>query len=84
MTSGNPEIGVRIDCGGLGVNVHDQGSGRPVVLIHGSGPGVSAWANWRLVIPSLAKEFRVHRSRYGGLRVYGPAGGFHLQQGCLD
>jgi 2-hydroxymuconate-semialdehyde hydrolase len=59
MTSGNPEIGVRIDCGGLGVNVHDQGSGRPVVLIHGSGPGVSAWANWRLVIPSLAKEFRV-------------------------
>ncbi len=59
MTSGNPEIGVRIDCGGLGVNVHDQGSGRPVVLIHGSGPGVSAWANWRLVVPSLAKEFRV-------------------------
>ena len=59
MTSGNPEIGVRTDCGGLGVNVHDQGSGRPVVLIHGSGPGVSAWANWRLVIPSLAKEFRV-------------------------
>jgi len=59
MTSGNPEIGKRIDCGGLGVNVHDQGSGRPVVLIHGSGPGVSAWANWRLVIPSLAKEFRV-------------------------
>ena len=32
MTSGNPEIGVRIDCGGLGVNVHDQGSGQPVVL----------------------------------------------------
>lgn len=59
MTSGNPEIGKRIDCGGLGVNVHDQGSGRPVVLIYGSGPGVSAWANWRLVIPSLAKEFRV-------------------------
>ncbi|MGO9485723.1 MAG: alpha/beta fold hydrolase [Rhodomicrobium sp.] len=58
MGSGNPEIGKRIDCGVLGVNVHDRGSGRPVVLIHGSGPGVSAWANWRLVIPVLAKEFR--------------------------
>jgi 2-hydroxymuconate-semialdehyde hydrolase len=59
MESGNPEIGARIDCGGLGVNVHDHGGGRPVVLIHGSGPGVSAWANWRLIIPALAKEFRV-------------------------
>jgi 2-hydroxymuconate-semialdehyde hydrolase len=30
-----------------------------VLLIHGSGPGVSAWANWRLVMPVLAKERRV-------------------------
>jgi 2-hydroxymuconate-semialdehyde hydrolase len=59
MDGSNPEIGVTIDCGGLGTNVHDRGSGRPVVLIHGSGPGVSAWANWRLVIPGLAKQFRV-------------------------
>ncbi len=59
MDNGNPEIGKRADCGGLGVNFHDQGSGHPIVLIHGSGPGVSAWANWRLVIPGLAKEFRV-------------------------
>jgi 2-hydroxymuconate-semialdehyde hydrolase len=59
MANGNPEIGRRIDCGGLGVNVHDHGAGRPVVLIHGSGPGVSAWANWRLIIPALARDFRV-------------------------
>ena len=26
----------------------------PVLLLHGSGPGVSAWANWRLTIPALA------------------------------
>jgi 2-hydroxymuconate-semialdehyde hydrolase len=25
-------------------------------MIHGSGPGVSAWANWRLSIPVLSKE----------------------------
>ena len=31
----------------------------PVLMIHGSGPGVSAWVNWRLVIPELAKHRRV-------------------------
>jgi 2-hydroxymuconate-semialdehyde hydrolase len=30
-----------------------------VLLLHGSGPGVTAWANWRLTIPSLTAEFRV-------------------------
>jgi len=55
----NPEIGRRIRTGSFETNVHDVGSGAPVLLIHGSGPGVSAWANWRLVIPALAKARRV-------------------------
>jgi len=59
MKQENVEIGRSIECGGLRTNLHDLGTGKPVVLIHGSGPGVSAWANWRLVLPSLAKEFRV-------------------------
>ncbi|ASW98322.1 2-hydroxy-6-oxo-2,4-heptadienoate hydrolase [Mycobacterium intracellulare] len=29
------------------------------MLIHGSGPGVTAYANWRLTIPDLAKRYRV-------------------------
>jgi len=57
--SQNPEIGKRVQTGGFETNVHDVGNGAPVLLIHGSGPGVSAWANWRLVIPVLAKERRV-------------------------
>jgi 2-hydroxymuconate-semialdehyde hydrolase len=28
-------------------------------LIHGSGPGVTAYANWRLTMPVLAEKFRV-------------------------
>ncbi|WP_281063752.1 alpha/beta fold hydrolase [Sphingomonas sp. LaA6.9] len=44
---------------GLQTNYHDVGTGSPVVLIHGSGPGVSAWANWRLSIPELARHSRV-------------------------
>src|SRR5574343_1302321 len=55
----NPEIGTRIRTGGFETNVHDVGSGAPVMLIHGSGPGVSAWANWRQAIPALAKDRRV-------------------------
>jgi 2-hydroxymuconate-semialdehyde hydrolase len=55
----NPELGKRIRTGAFVTNVHDVGSGAPVLMIHGSGPGVSAWANWRLVMPALAKARRV-------------------------
>lgn len=43
----------------LDTNFQEAGSGRPVILLHGSGPGVSAWTNWRRVIPALAGEYRV-------------------------
>ena len=55
----NPEIAHSIDAAGLRTNYHDSGSGAPVLLIHGSGPGVSAWANWRTVMPALAERARV-------------------------
>ena len=55
----SPEIGKSILVNGINVNYHDQGSGFPITLIHGSGPGVSAWANWRLIIPVLAQQARV-------------------------
>jgi 2-hydroxymuconate-semialdehyde hydrolase len=55
----SPEIGKSVVANGIKTNVHDLGSGSPVVLLHGSGPGVTAWANWRLLMPELAKKFRV-------------------------
>ena len=55
----NPEIAGSVIAAGIRTNVHDIGSGPPVLLIHGSGPGVSAWANWRLVMPELAQQARV-------------------------
>lgn len=55
----NPEIGSTVDAGGIATNYHRAGDGPPVVLIHGSGPGVSAWANWRLNIPALAEQHTV-------------------------
>ena len=55
----NPEIGRSVVANGIVTNYHDVGTGFPVLLIHGSGPGVSAWANWRLTIPALAAGRRV-------------------------
>ncbi len=59
MTNLKPEIAKRINTGGYMTNYHDEGEGFPVLLAHGSGPGVSAWANWRLIIPVLSKSRRV-------------------------
>ena len=55
----NPEIGKSILANGIQTNYHEHGQGEPVLLIHGSGPGVTGWANWRLTIPALAEKFRV-------------------------
>jgi 2-hydroxymuconate-semialdehyde hydrolase len=57
-----PEIGTSVVAAGIVTNLHDTGvdpGGGTVLLIHGSGPGVSAWVNWRLTIPFLAERFRV-------------------------
>ncbi len=57
--SGNPEIASSLVAAGIRTNYHDAGQGEPVLLLHGSGPGVSAWANWRLVLPPLSNRRRV-------------------------
>lgn len=56
--SNNPEIGKNIVANGIKTNYQDHGEGPPVLLIHGSGPGVTGWANWRLTIPALSARFR--------------------------
>lgn len=55
----NPELGQVIDAGGILTNCLIAGQGTPVMLIHGSGPGVTGWANWRLLIPELSPDYRV-------------------------
>ena len=45
------EIGEYEVIGGIRTHFHRDGKGKPVLFIHGSGPGVSAWANWRLTLP---------------------------------
>ncbi|KRB86512.1 hypothetical protein ASE00_07375 [Sphingomonas sp. Root710] len=52
------EIGKSVIAKGLKTNYLEMGEGKPIILIHGSGPGVSAYANWRLVLPKIAKYAR--------------------------
>lgn len=61
MTATVPSVdsGREILAAGYRTHLHEQGSGFPLLLIHGSGPGVSAWANWRTVLPALARGRRV-------------------------
>ena len=54
---------LRVLAGGTDTAVIDTGGPEtrqpPLLLLHGSGPGVSAAANWRPVIPALSAQRRV-------------------------
>jgi pimeloyl-ACP methyl ester carboxylesterase len=40
------------------MHYHDVGEGEPVVFIHGSGPGVSGWANFEGNLPAFSSRYR--------------------------
>lgn len=81
----NPEIGRSLSTGPIQTNYHDRGSGAPVLLIHGSGPGVSAWANWRLTIGALEGEFRCLAPDMAGFGYSTvPEGWQHTRAAWLD
>ncbi|MGW7544271.1 alpha/beta fold hydrolase [Streptomyces sp. NPDC054770] len=46
------------DVDGLTFASHEAGEGEPLFLLHGSGPGVSAWSNFRYNLPVFAEHFR--------------------------
>ncbi|MCZ4316890.1 alpha/beta hydrolase [Comamonadaceae bacterium G21597-S1] len=55
----HPAIGRDIIAAGIRTNYHDMGEGPAMVLLHGSGAGVTGWENWHGVMPDLARHFRV-------------------------
>jgi pimeloyl-ACP methyl ester carboxylesterase len=60
-TTQKPEIGESVLANGIRTNYLEGGTGDTnVVMIHGSGPGVTSYSNWRLVIPGLAENFHVY------------------------
>lgn len=74
----------RLEVAGVATAVIDTGTpvaaaAPPVLLLHGSGPGVTASANWRPIIPALSTDRRViapdqlgfGRTATGERRTYG-------------
>lgn len=59
MSDENPEIGQYIETCGYQTNVHDLGSGPAILFLHGSGAGVSGYANWRGLMPIMQDKYRV-------------------------
>ncbi|WAX56352.1 alpha/beta fold hydrolase [Jatrophihabitans cynanchi] len=54
---------------------HEAGGGPPLVLLHGSGPGVSGWQNYRGVLAALAEHHRCLVLEFPGFGVSDPAKG---------
>ena len=73
-----PAIGTFVDAAGIKTNYLETGDGPAVVLVHGSGPGVSAYANWRLNIPALANHFHVYAPDMAGFGFSDKPGGYGM------
>ncbi|MEE3849681.1 alpha/beta fold hydrolase [Gordonia sp. LSe1-13] len=54
---------------------YDIGDGPPLLLLHGSGPGVTGWRNYRGVVDSLASRFRCLILEFPGFGVSDPGPG---------
>lgn len=59
MTTSTVSVPHTIAAGGIKTSYLEAGSGEPVIMLHGSGPGVSALANWQHNIHALAQRFHV-------------------------
>jgi 2-hydroxy-6-oxonona-2,4-dienedioate hydrolase len=42
------------------IHFYEAGSGQPIILLHGSGPGATGWSNFRPNIGPLAEGFHVY------------------------
>ncbi|MGZ4522318.1 MAG: alpha/beta fold hydrolase [Mycobacteriaceae bacterium] len=51
---------------------HEAGDGPPLLLLHGSGPGVTGWRNYRGVLGTFAEHFRCLVLEFPGFGVSDP------------
>ncbi|MEW2359883.1 alpha/beta hydrolase [Spirillospora sp. NPDC029432] len=92
MSAERPPAGRDVDAAGTRLRVAGLGSGRPAVLLHGGGPGCTAWTDFAPVAARLAAGRRlilVDLPQYGASEapeIAGPAASFHAARvlGLLD
>ncbi|WP_232238046.1 alpha/beta fold hydrolase [Rhodococcus sp. 2G] len=41
------------------IHLHQAGTGHPIVMLHGSGPGATGWSNFNPNMAQLAEDFQV-------------------------
>ena len=74
-----------VDANGLGYHVIELGEGRPVLFLHGGGPGCTAWTDFGPVAPLFARDRRyvfVDLLQYGKSEkclITGPMWDFHAR-----
>jgi pimeloyl-ACP methyl ester carboxylesterase len=54
---------------------YDEGNGPALLFLHGSGPGVTGWRNFRGVLPTFARHFRCLVLEFPGFGVSDDFGG---------
>lgn len=54
---------------------HEAGDGSPLLLLHGSGPGVTGWRNFRGILATFAQHFRCLILEFPGFGVSDDFGG---------
>lgn len=79
-----PNAGIRTALPGAGMCVRSIGEGTPTVLLHGGGPGCSAWTDFAALVPELPGRelILVDLPQYGGSdapRADGPIFSFHAR-----
>ena len=57
---------------------YDEGDGPPLLFLHGSGPGVTGWRNFRGVLPTFAPHYRCLVLEFPGFGVSDDFGGHPL------
>jgi 4,5:9,10-diseco-3-hydroxy-5,9,17-trioxoandrosta-1(10),2-diene-4-oate hydrolase len=47
------------DVDGLSIHYKEIGTGTPLIMLHGTGPGASGWSNFRQTVPAFSDRYRV-------------------------
>ena len=58
-----------VEAAGINIHYNEVGSGYPVIMIHGAGPGASSWSNFRQNVDAFSAKYRallVDMPQYGG------------------
>lgn len=71
-----------VELSGAPMHYHVAGEGPALLLLHGSGPGVSGWANFRDTLPVMAPHFTTYVPDLPGFGASGLKPGGHPLMGA--